>query len=88
MSANYGPAFVLAAGTITFGNEWIQTGQYNWRVPVATLLGAGVIGLIGQFSASSGNILGVMILIAASATRFNGKSALEELNMTLPKPKG
>lgn len=85
MSANYGPAFVLGAGTLTFGNEWIQTGDVNWRVPVATLLGAGALGLIGKVSASSANFLGFMVLLAASATRFNGKSALEELNSALPR---
>lgn len=87
MAGNYGPAFVLTAGALTFGNEWLQTGGLNWRVPVATLLGAGTVGLVGQFSASTGNILGVMILIAASATRFNGKSALEEFTSTIPKAK-
>jgi len=33
---------ILTAGTITFGNEWLQTGRPNWRVPAATLGAAAV----------------------------------------------
>lgn len=87
MSANYGTAMVLGAGVLTFGNEWLQTSQLNWRVPVAALLGAGAIGVIGAFSTSAANSLGFMVLLAATATRFNGKSALDELNSALPRNK-
>lgn len=89
MAANYGPAFVLAAGTITFGNEWLQSGNLNFRVPVATLLGAGAIGLIGMASAGAGNMLGVMVFIAAASMRTGngGRSALSELASNLPQAK-
>lgn len=88
MSANYGPALVLTAGVMTFGNEWLQTGQLNWRVPVATLLGAGAIGAIGALSPGAANSLGVMVLIAAASTQFNGKSAIQEISSSLPRQKG
>jgi hypothetical protein len=85
MANNYGPVFVLAAGTMTFGNEWLQTGNVNWRVPVATLLGAGMIGVIGMASASAGTTLGVMVFIAAASMKSNGKSAIDELASNLPR---
>jgi hypothetical protein len=88
MSSNYGPALVLTAGTLTFGNEWLQTNNLNWRVPVATLLGAGVMAAIGAVSTGAANSLGVMVLIAAASTEFNGKSAVQEISSSLPKQKG
>lgn len=87
MVNSYGPAFVLAAGGITFGNEWLQNGQINTRVPIATLLGAGAIGLVGMLSPAAGNMLGVMVLIAAATLTSNGRSALDELTSNLPKAK-
>ena len=87
MANSYGPAFVLAAGTITFGNEWLQKGEINTRVPIATLLGAGAVGLVGMFSAGAGNGLGVMVLLAAMVVESNGKSAIQELAGNLPQAK-
>lgn len=85
MANNYGPAFVLAAGTLTFGNEWLQTDQVNWRVPIATLLGAGAVGVIGMASPNAGTTLGVMVFIAAASMRSNGKSAIDEFASNLPR---
>jgi len=85
MANNYGPAFVLAAGTLTFGNEWLQNGEINWRVPIATVLGAGAVGVIGMASASAGTTLGVMVFIAAASIRSNGKSAIDEIASNLPR---
>jgi hypothetical protein len=39
MAASTG--LILAAGTITFGNEWIHH-KVNWKIPVATL-GAAIV---------------------------------------------
>ena len=85
MASNYGPAFVLAAGTLTFANHWLQSGDVNFRVPIATLLGAGAVGVIGQFSASAGTTLGAMVLLAALTVRVNGKSAIDEFASNLPR---
>lgn len=87
MSSNYGPALVLTAGSLTFANEWLQTGKLNWRVPVATLLGAGIMGAIGALSTGTANGLAVMVLIAAANTEFNGKSAVQEIASSLPQQK-
>lgn len=85
MASNYGGAMVLGAGLATFGNEWLQTDKVNWRVPVATLLGAGAIQLVGTLSPGAGNSLGFMVLIAALTVPLNGKSPLQELTSTLPQ---
>ena len=79
---------VLAAGVMTFGNEWLQTGKPNWRVPIATLLGAGAVGLIGNLSTGAANSLGFMVVIAAAATKINGKSPFQEFTQALPHNKG
>lgn len=85
---NYGPALVIAAGTLTFANEWLQTDELNWRVPIATILGAGAMAAIGAVSSGAANGLGAMVLIAAANTRFNGKSAVQEIASSLPRQKG
>lgn len=87
MATNYGPALVLTAGVMTFGNEWLQTNKLNWRVPVAALLGAGIMAAIGTVSTGAANGLAVMVLIAAANTQFNGKSAVQEIASSLPQAK-
>lgn len=84
-----GPGLVLAAGTVTFGNEWIQTSKMNWRVPVATLLGAWMFAGIDKISDKASAGLGVMVLLAALATPLNGKSPIQEIqSLTTAKKKG
>jgi hypothetical protein len=75
-----GATIVLIAGTMTFANEWYQTGHANWRVPVATLLAAGILGAVGDVSPKAATGIAAMVLIAAASTKFNGKSAIAELN--------
>ena len=70
---------VLLAGTLTFGNEWYQTKDINWRVPVATVLAAVVAAGIGKVSPNGATALGIMALITAAATPLNGKSPIQEL---------
>jgi hypothetical protein len=41
---------ILAVGTITFGNEWIQTSKPNWKVPIATLTAAAIFAGIEKLS--------------------------------------
>jgi hypothetical protein len=83
-----GPGLVLLAGTLTFGNEWLQTGQVNYRVPIATLGGAWLISGISDISSKTGTILGLMVLIVAASTPFGGKSPFQELSSAIPKSKG
>ena len=89
MPSNYAAPILLTAGTITFANEWLQTGEVNWRVPIATLLAAGTIGSLGAVAPGAANALAVMALIAALSTKFNGRSAIGEIGSALPqKSKG
>jgi len=75
-----GPGMVVAAGVMTFANEWYQNGKFNWRIPVATLLGAALVGGLASFSPNAGKGLGGIILIGAATAKFGGHSVVEELN--------
>lgn len=85
LPAGVGPGLVLIAGGLTFFNEWYQTNQVNWRVPIATFGGAWFIGAIAEFSDSAATGLGLMVLIAAASTKFGGKSAFEEIASAVGK---
>jgi hypothetical protein len=90
---DFGTGIVIVAGTMTFTNEWYQTGKVNWRVPIATVLLAGAIGFLGRIDNRIGNGLGVMIFIGAGTTKFNGHSAFGTLAQLFgganpPKQKG
>jgi hypothetical protein len=74
-----GTILVLTAGTLTFGNEWIQTHSINWRVPVATVLAAAVTDVLAKASPTAGTGLGIMALIVAATVPLNGKSPVQEL---------
>jgi hypothetical protein len=70
---------VLLAGTMTFGNEWLQTHEINWRIPVATALAGVAVAGVGRVSPGAALSIGVMALIVAAATPLNGKSPIQEL---------
>lgn len=80
-----GPALVLISGTLTFGNEFLQKDKINWRVPVATILGAWFVEGISKVSDKGATALGVMVLIAAAANKSAGKSPFEELASITPR---
>ncbi len=73
---------VLIAGTVTFSNEWYQTKQVNWRVPVATLLVAAIFDGLARVDDKAAIGLSVMVLIGAVTTRFNGKSVADTVAET------
>jgi hypothetical protein len=77
---------VLAAGTLTFGNEWIQTGKPNWRMPIGTLGAMLVTSGVTKVSPAAGTAFAVIVLVAAVTVRFNGKSVAEEALSVLPGP--
>jgi uncharacterized membrane protein YfcA len=87
-SAGTGATIVLIAGTMTFTNEWYQTKHANWRIPVATLLGAAILSAVGDVSPKAATGIAAMVLIGAASARFNGKSAIEELNSLVGVPTG
>jgi glucokinase len=70
---------ILVAGTITFSNEWYQTGKVNWRVPIATVLAAAIFDGLAKIDDKAAVGLAIMVLIGASVTRFNGKSVADTL---------
>lgn len=52
---------MLAAGTITFGNAWLQQGKPNWRVAIGTL-GATVL-FAGLEALSEGAAIGIASIV-------------------------
>lgn len=81
-----GSNLVLVGGALTFGNEWIQTGTPNWRMPIGTLGIALLTSGISRVSPGAGTAFGVIVLVAALTVRFNGKSVAEEALTVLPNP--
>lgn len=72
-------AIILFAGTATFANEWWQTHQVNWRIPVATLLLGAAFDGLSRLDPKTATLLSVMVLIGAMTTKFNGNSAASTL---------
>jgi hypothetical protein len=77
--ANTATGIILLAGTITFANEWYQTHEVNWRVPVATVLVAAAFDGLAHIDSHAAVGLSIMVLIGASVTKFNGKSAADTM---------
>ena len=74
-----GVVITLAAGTLTFGNEWYQTNKPDWKIPVATLLLAALIDAVNSVDSTAATGLGIIIFIGATATKFKGKSVANTL---------
>jgi hypothetical protein len=68
---------VLIAGTITFGNEWYQTGKVNWKIPIATMLAAAVFDGLAKLDDKAAIGLSVIVLLGAFTTKFGGKSVAQ-----------
>lgn len=79
---------ILFAGTVSFGNEWLQTGKPNFRIPVATLVAGVFLSGVERIYPKAGTGLAIIVLITVLATPFKGKSPLQEAMSVLPKPKG
>jgi glucokinase len=73
--ASLATGIILVAGTITFSNEWYQTGKINWRVPVATVLAAAVFDGLAHIDDRAAVGLAIIVLMGAAVTEFGGKSA-------------
>lgn len=80
---------ILIAGGLTFTNEWLQTKQINWKVPVATVLIAAVFDGIAHLDAKVATGVAVIVLIGALTVPIDGKSPVQEignfLNNSTPK---
>jgi Na+/H+ antiporter NhaB len=78
---------ILVAGTITFGNEWYQTREVNWRIPLATIIGALLFDGLAHVSDRGATGLSFIVLLGALTTKFNGKSVANTLSDTFNQPK-
>lgn len=85
MSDTTGAALTLAAGSVVFANEWIQTpgggagSGINWRIVVATPLATLFMWGIGKVSSPISTGLGVALFITAMVTPINGSSPAQTL---------
>lgn len=67
----------LTAGGITFVNQWYQTHNLDWKVPVATvILGAGV-DAFSKLDSKGALLLSGLILMGALTTKFGGKTPID-----------
>jgi hypothetical protein len=78
---------MLIAGTISFGNEWLQTGNANFRIPVATLAAGGFLAALEKIYPKAAIGLSVIVLITVIMTPLNGKSPMQELASVVAKGK-
>jgi len=78
--ANTAAGIILIAGGITFTNEWYQTHEINWRVPIATVLAAAVFDGLAKLDDKAAVGLSVIVLIGAFVNKVNGKSIADVLS--------
>ena len=76
---------ILTAGTISFGNEWLQTKTPNFRIPVATLASAVFLNGVEKLYPKAAVGIGVMALITVLVTPLHGKSPMQTIVDVLPK---
>jgi hypothetical protein len=72
---------------MTFGNEWLQTNQVNWRIPVATVILAALVDGIAHLDTKIATMFSVIIFIGAATVSINGKSAIDEFSSVLGSSK-
>lgn len=87
---NTATGIVLIAGSMTFANEWYQTGKADFKVAVATLFAAAIFDGLQKVDSKAAIGLSVIVLLAAATTKFGGKSVAETLAgiMNTKQPKG
>lgn len=74
---NTATGIILIAGTMTFGNEWYQTGKVNFKIAVATMFGAAIFDGLAHLDDKAAIALSVMVLLGALTTKFNNKSVID-----------
>lgn len=77
--ASTATGIILIAGTITFGNDWYQTGKVNFKISVATLFAAAIFDGLAQLDDKAAIGLSVVVLLGAFTAKFGGKSVAETL---------
>jgi hypothetical protein len=76
---------VLAAGTISGGNEWWQTKQVPWRIGIATLAAALLMDGLEKLNEPLAVGTSVAILVTALFTPFKGTSPAVEMEKIFNK---
>lgn len=68
---------VLVAGGMTFTNQWYQTRNLDWKVPVATVILAAGVGVISNLDRKAAILLSALIFFGAATTQFDGRSPID-----------
>jgi hypothetical protein len=77
----------VVAGGMTFVNEWYQTKNIDWKVPVATVVLAAAMDGFSKVSNGAATALSVIIFLGAATTQFNGKSTVDTITDLLGNTK-
>jgi|SRR5208282_2005836 len=77
----------LAAGGMTFVNEWYQTKNIDWKVPLATALLAVGMEVFSNIDNGAATALSVIVFLGAATTQFNGKSPVDTVSALLGNTK-
>lgn len=89
MATSTATVIILTAGTITFANDWYQTKQVNWKIPLATILAGVVFDGLAHVNDHAASGLAVIVMIGALTTKFGGKSVADTVAETFSnKPAG
>lgn len=80
--ANTATVIIIAAGTITFANDWYQTKQINWKIPTATIIAALLFDGLAHLSDRGATGLAVIVMLGALTAKFGGKSVADTLAET------
>jgi len=75
---------VLGAGAMTFVTKFYYTQDIDWKIVIATPLIAGGFALLGKLDSNATMILGIMALMTAATTKFNGNSFVSLLTALGP----
>jgi Na+/H+ antiporter NhaA len=78
---------MIAAGTVTFVNEWWQARQTEWRIPIATIIAAALMEGLSTIDAQVATGLAVLVFTGAVVTRVNGKSVADSLADAFAQPR-
>jgi hypothetical protein len=81
---NTGAMLVLGAGAMTFVTKFYYTQDIDWKIVIATPIISGGFALLGKLDASATMILGLMALLTAATTKFNGESFVDILTALAP----
>lgn len=77
---------IVTSGTVLFANEWYQTKNLDWKIPVVTLFLAAAFDGLAKLSPNAATGLAAIAMIGAFTTKFNGKSAIDQIGGLVNQP--